>query len=187
MRERRGCPHQLLISSELTKDDAKRQRFLQEARLAASVDHPHIATVHDIGEIDGHTFIAMEYVEGQSLRDLLRNGAFKLRRMLDIAIQAGDALSKVHERGVVHRDLKPENVLVSKDGCAQIIDFGVAKLVDPLAKANVGDSPTITAGTVRTADGVVLGTTVYMSPEQLRQPAVERCGTRSRRRVARPA
>lgn len=161
-----------LISASLTRDETRRQRFLQEARLAASIDHPHIAAVHDIGEVDAQTFIVMEYVEGGSLRDALRGGPLKLRRALDLAIQAGDALAKVHEQGVIHRDLKPENLLITNDGYLKIIDFGLAKLVDPLAKSGLGDAATID-GHVRTADGVVLGTMGYMSPEQVRGEPVD--------------
>ncbi len=161
-----------LISASLTRDETRRQRFLQEARLAASIDHPHIAAVHDIGEVDDQTFIVMEYVEGGSLRDALRGGPLKLRRALDLAIQAGDALAKVHEQGVIHRDLKPENLLITNDGYLKIIDFGLAKLVDPLAKSGLGDAATI-EGHVRTADGVVLGTMGYMSPEQVRGELVD--------------
>src|SRR5262245_46353941 len=105
-----------LISAHLTQDETRRQRFLQEARLAASIDHPHIAAIHDIGEVDDRTYITMEYVEGRSLREVLQGGPLKLRRALDLALQAAEALAKVHERGVVHRDLKPENLLVANDG-----------------------------------------------------------------------
>jgi serine/threonine protein kinase/TolB-like protein len=162
-----------LISQNLTRDETRRQRFLQEARLAASIDHPHIAAVHDIGEVDDRTYIAMEYVEGRSLRDVLREGPVKLRRALDWAIQAGDALAKVHQHGVIHRDLKPENLLITHDGYVKIIDFGLAKLVDPLAQSGLGDAATIADAHVRTADGVVLGTLGYMSPEQVRGEAVD--------------
>ena len=129
-----------LIAPALTRDESRRQRFLQEARLAASIDHPHIAAVHDIGDVDGQTYIAMEYVNGQSLRELLKNGALKLRRALDLAIQAGEALAKVHEQGVIHRDLKPENLLISDDGYLNMIHFGLAKLVDPLAQLGISDA-----------------------------------------------
>jgi len=161
-----------LISASLTRDETRRQRFLQEAQLAASIDHPHIAAIHDIGEIDGHTYIVMEYVEGGSLRETLKSGPLKLRRALDLIIQAGDALARVHDQGVIHRDLKPENLLITKDGYLKIIDFGLAKLVDPLALAGLGDAATI-EGHVRTADGVVLGTMGYMSPEQVRSEPVD--------------
>src|SRR6185436_11078231 len=165
-----------LITPDLTRDESRRQRFLQEARLAASIDHPHIAAVHDIGEVDGQTYIAMEYVKGQSLRDLLKGGALKLRRTLDLAIQAGDALAKVHAHGVIHRDLKPENLLVTDDGYLKIIDFGLAKLVDPLGQPGLADAATMAGGEVRTADGVVMGTLGYMSPEQVRGEAVDARG-----------
>jgi serine/threonine protein kinase/tetratricopeptide (TPR) repeat protein len=162
-----------LIAAHLTRDETRRQRFLQEARLAASIDHPHIASIHDIGEVEGRTYIAMEYVEGRSLRDVLRTGAFKLRRALDLAIQAADALAKVHEHGVVHRDLKPENLLVANDGYVKIIDFGLAKLVDPLARSGLADAATMSDLHVRTAHGVVVGTIGYMSPEQVRGDPVD--------------
>jgi tetratricopeptide (TPR) repeat protein/tRNA A-37 threonylcarbamoyl transferase component Bud32 len=162
-----------LIRADLTRDPARRQRFMQEATLAASIDHPHICAIYDIDEADGRTFIAMEYVEGRSLRELLRQGPLTLRRALDLALQMADALAKVHERGVVHRDLKPDNVLVSADGYAKIIDFGIAKLVDPLARAGVADAATLTEVHIRTADGVVLGTLGYMSPEQVKGESVD--------------
>jgi tetratricopeptide (TPR) repeat protein len=161
-----------LISSTLTLDETRRQRFLQEARLAASIDHPHIAAIHDIGDVEGRTYIAMEYVAGHSMRDLLRDGPIHLRRALDLAIQGGDALAKVHVHGVIHRDLKPENLLVTQDGYLKIIDFGLAKLVDPLAKAGLADAATI-EGQVPTEHGVMLGTLGYMSPEQVRGAAVD--------------
>jgi serine/threonine protein kinase/tetratricopeptide (TPR) repeat protein len=162
-----------LIAAQLTRDETRRQRFLQEARLAASIDHPHIASIHDIGEVEGRTYIAMEYVEGRSLREVLRAGPLKLRRALDLAIQAADALAKVHEHGVVHRDLKPENLLVADDGYLKIIDFGLAKLVDPIARSGLADAATMSDVHVRTADGVVLGTIGYMSPEQVRGEPVD--------------
>ncbi|MGQ0735529.1 MAG: protein kinase domain-containing protein [Acidobacteriota bacterium] len=157
-----------LIRAELTQDAERKERFLQEATLAAAVDHPHITAVYDIDECDGRTFIAMEYVEGASLREQLTHGPLPLRRAIELALQVADALAKVHERGVIHRDLKPDNILVAGDGYAKIIDFGVAKLVDPVARAGLADAATMSEGHLRTADGVVLGTMGYMSPEQVR-------------------
>ena len=162
-----------LISPTLTRDETRRQRFVQEARLAASIDHPHIAAIYDIGEVDGRTYIAMEYVEGGSLREVLKAGPLKLRQALDYALQAGDALAKVHGRGVVHRDLKPENLLIAKDGYLKIIDFGLAKLMDPVAHSGLADAATVADAQVRTAEGVVMGTMGYMSPEQVRGETVD--------------
>ena len=161
-----------LLSHSVTRDEGRRQRLVQEARLAASIDHPHIAAVYDVGEFDGRTFIVMEYVEGRSLREVLRDGPIKLRKALDYAIEAGDALAKVHERGVIHRDLKPENLLIAKDGYLKVIDFGLAKLTDSLPHA-WHDAATMADDRVRTADGVVMGTVGYMSPEQVRGEPVD--------------
>ena len=163
-----------LISPTLTRDETRRQRFVQEARLAASIDHPHIAAIYDIGEVDDRTYIAMEYVEGSSLREVLKAGPLRLRQALDYAVQAGDALAKVHGRGVVHRDLKPENVLIANDGYLKIIDFGLAKLVDHVvAHGTLPDAATKADAQVRTAEGVVMGTMGYMSPEQVRGETVD--------------
>jgi tetratricopeptide (TPR) repeat protein/predicted Ser/Thr protein kinase len=162
-----------LINASLTHDETRRQRFVQEARLAASIDHPHIAAIYDVGEFDGRVFIVMEYVEGRSLREVLQSGPLPLRQALDRAIEAGDAIAKVHERGVIHRDLKPENLLIARDGYAKVIDFGLAKLADPLARSGLADAATVADDHVRTADGVVMGTIGYMSPEQVRGDALD--------------
>ena len=162
-----------LISPTLTRDETRRQRFVQEARVAASIDHPHIAAIYDIDEVDGRTYIAMEYVEGGSLREVLKAGPLKLRQALDYAGQAADALGKVHARGVVHRDLKPENLLIANDGYLKIIDFGLAKLMDPVAHGALADAATVADVQVRTAEGVVMGTMGYMSPEQVRGETVD--------------
>ena len=162
-----------LISPTLTRDETRRQRFVQEARVAASIDHPHIAAIYDIDEVDGRTYIALEYVEGGSLREVLKAGPLKLRQALEYAGQAADALGKVHARGVVHRDLKPENLLIAKDGYLKIIDFGLAKLLDPVAQGAPADAATVADVQVRTAEGVVMGTMGYMSPEQVRGETVD--------------
>src|SRR5207244_1122490 len=95
-----------VIAAHLTRDEDRRQRFLQEATLAASIDHPHIAKIYDIDQIGDRTFIAMEYVRGVTLRESLRNGPLTLRRAVELGTQIGDALAKVHEAGIIHRDLK---------------------------------------------------------------------------------
>src|SRR3972149_10979169 len=120
------------LSEELTREPDRRQRFIQEARAAAAVEHPHIAAIYDVDEVDGRTFIAMEYVRGESLRDAIQGKKLNLRKSVELATQIADGLSTAHQRGVVHRDLKPENVLVSEQGYAKIIDFGLANLVEPL-------------------------------------------------------
>src|SRR5262249_51700631 len=119
-----------VIASHLTEDEGRRQRFLQEARLAASVDHPHIASIYDIDFVCDRLFIAMEFVRGKTVRRVLQAGAVQPRRAIEWSIQIGDALAKLHEHGVIHRNLKPENVIVSDDGYVKIIDFGLAKLME---------------------------------------------------------
>ena len=163
-----------LLPDALTRDADRKRRFIHEARAAAAVEHPHIAAVYDIDEVQGHTFIVMEYVRGKSLRQLLQQERLSLRRAIDLAVQVTEALAKVHERGLVHRDLKPANVLVSEEGYAKIIDFGLAKLVEPVAGGPAGAGPPLDADTeVKTRDGQLVGTVAYLSPEQARGAAID--------------
>ena len=157
------------LSTDLTRDESRKQRFIQEARAAAAIQHPHIAAVHDIDEADGRTFIAMEYIPGGSLRDVIESRKLGLRRALELGFQIADGLAKAHEKGVVHRDVKPENILVSEDGYAKIIDFGLAKLVEPVAEEPSAETET----RLKTKEGLVMGTVAYMSPEQARGDAVD--------------
>jgi tetratricopeptide (TPR) repeat protein/predicted Ser/Thr protein kinase len=163
------------LSEDLTRDEARKQRFIQEARAAAAIEHPHIAAIHDIDEADGRTFIAMEYVRGKNLREHIESGKLNLRRSLELGFQIADGLAKAHERGVVHRDVKPENVLVSEDGYAKIIDFGLAKLLEPLMPSTEDESKAEAETEIRlkTREGLVMGTVSYMSPEQARGEAVD--------------
>ncbi|MFA6957703.1 MAG: serine/threonine-protein kinase [Thermoanaerobaculia bacterium] len=108
--------------------DERLQRFDREARAASALNHPHIITVYEIGDHEGRPFIAMELVEGKSLRGVLSEGAPSMRRLLSIAMQIADGLAAAHERGIIHRDLKPENVMIAKNGYVKILDFGLAKL-----------------------------------------------------------
>ncbi len=143
-------------------DEDRLRRFEQEARAASSLNHPNIVTVHDIGTHEANVFVAMELVEGRSLRDTLHGDPLPPRRVIELAAQIAEGLAKAHAVGIVHRDLKPDNVMLSRDGFVKIVDFGLAKLAEP-ALAGGGDAPTIAPATT---PGMVLGTVGYMSPEQ---------------------
>ena len=155
------------LPEDLTREEERKQRFIQEARTAAAIAHPHIATVHEIDEIDGRTFIAMEHVKGESVRDAIKKKKLNARRAIELGIQVAEGLSVAHQKGIVHRDLKPENILISEQGYAKIIDFGLAKLIEPLLPGEGDDDQ------VKTSDGLVRGTVSYMSPEQARGKAID--------------
>jgi Tol biopolymer transport system component/predicted Ser/Thr protein kinase len=153
-----------VLPEAMASDPERRQRFEQEARAASALNHPNILTIYDIGEADGSLYIAMELVEGRTLRELLVSGdPLPTRKLLDVAVQTAEGLAKAHEAGIVHRDLKPENLMISKDGYVKILDFGLAKLSEP-----VGQEQSIapTAIAAPTQPGTVMGTAGYMSPEQ---------------------
>src|SRR5947208_4582139 len=152
-----------VLPPELSENADRLSRFEQEARSASALNHPNIVTVHDIGRSDSTSYIAMELVDGRTLRELSAGGALPVRRVLALAGQIADGLAKAHAAGIVHRDLKPENVMVSKDGFAKILDFGLAKLVEP-ESGGVSVMPTLAKP--ETHPGVVMGTVGYMSPEQ---------------------
>jgi eukaryotic-like serine/threonine-protein kinase len=152
-----------VLPSALSADTDRLKRFEKEARAASSLNHPNIVTVHDIGESDGTSFIAMEMVDGQTLRELLTDGPPPTKRLLAVAAQVADGLAKAHAAGIVHRDLKPENVMVTRDGFVKILDFGLAKLTQPEEPEGRTQVPTASG---ETAAGIVMGTVGYMSPEQ---------------------
>jgi predicted Ser/Thr protein kinase len=158
------------LSEELTKDPARRDRFLREARAACAVNHPAIAQIYDVGEAEGGVFMAMELVEGKTVRALIKGRELDLLGSLEVGAQVASGLSKAHEAGIVHRDIKPENVIVTPDGHAKILDFGLAKLLDPPSADGpaTGDELSHMETMAKTQAGMVLGTLRYMSPEQAR-------------------
>ena len=156
-----------LLPTEYISQQDRRRRFLQEARAASALNHPHILTVYEVGEDDGKPYIAMEYVEGETLRQKIKSRAFQLKETLDIAIQIAEGLARAHEAGIIHRDLKPENLMIRRDGYAKILDFGLAKLVARRERTLAADSAEKTLLRVETESGTLLGTVNYMSPEQL--------------------
>ncbi|HKS30451.1 MAG TPA: UvrD-helicase domain-containing protein [Pyrinomonadaceae bacterium] len=156
-----------VLPAEAVADKERRRRFLQEARAASSLNHPHILTVFEIGEAEDSPYMAMEYVEGETLRQKIDAGRMSLKEALDIAIQVGEGLCKAHEHGIAHRDLKPENLIVSRDGYAKILDFGLAKLVEKRQAQMTAGSTEKTLLKVDTQSGTIMGTISYMSPEQL--------------------
>lgn len=160
-----------ILPREFTADEARRSRFLQEARAASAVNHPAIAQVYDVDEVDGQVFLAMELVEGKTLRALIQNKELDLLGSLEIAQQVAGGLAKAHDAGIVHRDIKPENVVVSPEGHAKILDFGLAKLLEPAG--GTGDDVSHMETLAKTQSGMILGTLRYMSPEQARGHEVD--------------
>jgi Tol biopolymer transport system component len=152
-----------VLPESLAADRERLARFEQEARSASALNHPNIVTIHEIGRDGDTTFVAMELVDGRTLRELVASGPMPVRKVLNVATQVADGLSKAHSAGIVHRDLKPENVMVSKDGFVKILDFGLAKLMEA-DSSGVSALPTI--ATPETRPGTVMGTVGYMSPEQ---------------------
>ena len=164
-----------LLPSEYVSQDDRRRRFFQEARAASALNHPHILTIYEVGEDEGRPYIAMEYVEGDTIRQKITKNGLQLREVLDIGIQLASGLARAHELGIIHRDLKPENLMLSRDGYAKILDFGLAKLVAERERALVADSEqkTLIRG-VETQSGTLMGTVNYMAPEQLLGHRVDR-------------
>ncbi len=160
-----------VLNAEWTADLDRKSRFFQEARAAAAITHPAIAQVYDVDEADGVTFIAMELVEGQTIRQLVVNRDLDVLAALEVAIQVGEGLARAHETGIVHRDIKSENIMVTRDGHAKILDFGLAKL-NPIhnVHSNSGAEEHMSqmATAAMTQAGMVVGTLAYMSPEQAR-------------------
>jgi len=166
-----------MITPGLVASPERRARLLLEARSAAAVSHPAIAQVYDIDEVDGRLFIAMEYVDGRTVTRLLADGELDLLGAVEIALQVAEGLAKAHDAGILHRDIKSDNIMVTRDGHAKLLDFGLAKLVEPISDEPLAPgelSRTLTRGRVQTIPGAVMGTLSYMSPEQARGKELDR-------------
>ncbi|SRR6266567_2124890 len=161
-----------LLPTSLTNDEERLRRFEREARSASALSHPNVCVIHEIGEsADGRPYIAMEYIDGETLRRRFAGGPLKLSEAVDIARQAASALSAAHNAGVVHRDIKPENIMLRRDGYVKVLDFGLAKLTERYEVGSDSEAPTFHI--FSTHSGLMVGTTNYLSPEQARRQEVD--------------
>ena len=160
-----------VLPDYVAKDPDRLRRFKQEARSASTLNHPNVCVIHEIGETeDGRPFIAMEHIEGVTLRQRLNDREMKLGEALDIASQVADALTAAHEARIVHRDIKPENIMIRRDGYVKVFDFGLAKLTE---QPSHSETATMSTLLVNSSPGTVMGTAAYMSPEQARGVSVD--------------
>src|SRR5438309_4007351 len=176
-----------ILPADVAAHPDRMKRFVQEAKAASALNHPNIITIHEIDEWgssptpgspsgqpawdgavrEGAHFIATEFIDGETLRERMRIAPMKLGEVLDVAAQIASALAAAHGAGIIHRDIKPENVMLRRDGIVKVLDFGLAKLTEPVPPEAVDtEAPTRTA--IKTEPGVVMGTAIYMSPEQAR-------------------
>ena len=160
-----------VLPGEFTQDEERLRRFQQEAQSASALNHPNILMIFEIGEADSTHYIATEFIEGETLRQHLEKAPMHLREVSTVSIQIASALASAHSAGIIHRDLKPENVMLRPDGYVKVLDFGLAKLVEPQSSMIESDAPTV--ANVVTEPGTVLGTVFYMSPEQARGVVVD--------------
>jgi eukaryotic-like serine/threonine-protein kinase len=161
-----------ILPTKFTESEDRLRRFEREASAASALNHPNIITIHEIGHEDNLHFMAMEFVDGETLRARLGHTEISLKEALDIAVQVAAALAAAHEAGIVHRDIKPENIMIRPDGYVKVLDFGLAKLAERQAATVDSQAPTIAKET-HTDPGTVMGTMQYMSPEQARGQLVD--------------
>src|SRR5438876_1671514 len=154
------------IPENLAGDPKSLERFEREARAASQLNHPNICTIHGIEDNNGHPFIVMEKLDGESLKQCIAGHALPVEKVLDIGVQIADALVASHAKGIVHRDIKPANIILTPAGQVKVLDFGLAKLVQATGSDDGGDASL-------TAVGVIPGTAVYMSPEQARSETID--------------
>jgi len=152
-----------ILPADKVADPGRKQRFVQEAKAASALNHPNIVTIYDIRSQDGTDFIVMEHIKGRTLDQLIAAKGMRPARALEYAVQIADAMAQAHGAGILHRDLKPSNIMVTDDGRAKLLDFGLAKLLEPTD--SLADAITLVARPL-SKEGAVMGTAAYMSPEQ---------------------
>ncbi|MBK9155268.1 MAG: serine/threonine protein kinase [Chloracidobacterium sp.] len=155
-----------ILPEYFSRDRERLSRFHREARATSLLNHPNIVTVFEIGQFENCEYIVTEFIEGQTLRDLIRRGNIPFVEMLKIALQVAGALSAAHKAGIIHRDIKPENVMIRPDGYVKVLDFGLAKLTDATQRTSSGGFDIAPSGISHTVPGMIMGTVSYMSPEQ---------------------
>ena len=158
-----------VLPAEMAADPERLARFKREAESVAALNHPNIVTIHSVEEVDGTHFLTMEWVDGQTLGQLMSRGAMPLDKVFDLGVPIADALASAHEEGITHRDLKPANVMVNDKGRVKVLDFGLAKLSMEGGEEGSDEQPT----QALTQEGLAVGTVPYMSPEQVRGEGVD--------------
>jgi serine/threonine protein kinase/predicted Zn-dependent protease len=161
-----------ILPHEFASDADRMRRFVLEAKSASALNHPNIITIYEIGESNGVHYIAMEFIDGRTLRERLAEPSFTLSKKLAVAVQIADALQAAHEAGIIHRDIKPGNVMLRRDGYVKVLDFGIAKLTEHTSAAIDSEADT-KEHIFKTEPGTIMGTTQYMSPEQIRDRRID--------------